>query len=87
MISAMLVVLMVVVVLIIVPWLMNRRTPQPSYKTLKKVGAIELRQYESLLLATTQVSDDRAAAIRTGFKRLARYLFGRHDNQTSAALR
>ena len=68
----------VVVALIVIPYWLNKKTPQPTFTLLKKEGAIELRRYERMLIATTDVNDDRSSAINTGFKRLANYIFGRH---------
>lgn len=75
------IILSTLLAIILIPWWMNRNTPQPAYQILSKEGAIEIRQYDSMLLATTQVSDHRSPAIRTGFKRLASYIFGHHQKQ------
>ena len=71
---------LIILGLILIPWWLNRHTPQPTYQVLKQDGRIELRQYDGMLLATTHVADDRSAAINTGFKRLAGYIFGRHTS-------
>ena len=71
---------LIIIGLILIPWWLNRHTPQPTYQVLKQHGKIELRQYDGMLLATTNVDDDRSAAINTGFKRLAGYIFGRHTS-------
>lgn len=76
-------VVVIVAALIIVPWWLNRQTPQPTYQVVKHDGNIELRQYDGMLLATTTVADDRSTAINTGFKRLAGYIFGRHSAPNS----
>ncbi len=73
-------IILVILGFILIPWWLNRHTPQPTYQVLRQHGKIELRQYDDMLLATTNVSDDRSAAINTGFKRLAGYIFGRHTS-------
>ena len=75
-----------ILAVILVPWWFNQKTPQPSFVVIEKHGPIELRQYDTMLLATTRVSDDRSAAINTGFKRLAGYIFGRHESQDQVGI-
>ena len=51
-------------------------TEEPNYTILSQTEDFELRRYESQLVAQTWVSGDQNAAIRTGFKILADYIFG-----------
>lgn len=69
----------IILAILVVPWWLNQKTPQPAFTLIKKDGPIELRQYDAMLLATTRVNDDRSASINTGFRRLAGYIFGRHQ--------
>lgn len=72
-------ILFIIAAFIAIPYWLNKKTPQPSFTLIQKDGSIELRHYNDMLIATTYVSDDRSSAINTGFKRLAGYIFGRHD--------
>ncbi len=78
-----LILIITLLAVIILPWWLNRKTPQPPYKVLSKDGAIEKRQYNDMLLATTPVSHNRSYAIQVGFKRLASYIFGNHRSTDS----
>ena len=49
---------------------------QPAYTVVAKDGAFELRDYPSVLVAQTEVPGERSVALKTGFQRLAGYIFG-----------
>jgi effector-binding domain-containing protein len=53
---------------------------QPKYSIVQTDGSIEMRQYEPMLIAKVRVDGERQAAISSGFKLLAAYIFG--DNTT-----
>lgn len=52
---------------------------EPPHTVVHKAGAIEIRDYEPLILAEVDVSGDMSVAGNRGFRLLARYIFG--DNQ------
>jgi hypothetical protein len=51
---------------------------QPRYQVIESYGRIELREYESMIVAEVHVSGERKEAIRAGFKILADYIFGKN---------
>lgn len=53
---------------------------EPSYQVLQTDSAIELRRYAGFIVAETELTGDFDSASRTGFRRIAGYIFG--DNQT-----
>ncbi len=53
---------------------------EPPHTVAHKAGAIEIRDYEPMILAEVDVSGDMASAGNRGFRLLARYIFG--DNQS-----
>jgi hypothetical protein len=55
---------------------------EPSYQVLQAEPPIELRRYPGFIVAETEVNGDFDAASRTGFRRVAGYIFG--DNQAPA---
>jgi hypothetical protein len=55
-------------------------TEEPSYKTVATYDAFEVREYQSILIAQTIVNESFEDAGNTGFRILAKYIFG--DNQT-----
>lgn len=46
------------------------------YKTIRREHDIEIRDYTPMIVAEVEVSGDREAAIRRGFRTLADYIFG-----------
>ena len=46
------------------------------YKTVARQRDIEIRDYTPMIVAETEVSGDREAAIQQGFRTLADYIFG-----------
>lgn len=56
--------------------LYEQNLEQPVYMVVEKDGAFELRDYSAVLVAETAVSGERSLALKTGFQRLATYIFG-----------
>tara|TARA_B100000767_G_scaffold74877_1_gene71448 strand:+ start:2618 stop:3133 length:516 start_codon:yes stop_codon:yes gene_type:complete len=48
----------------------------PKYKILKKDKKIQIRDYESAVVAKTYVTDNFKEASSTGFRRIANFIFG-----------
>jgi phosphatidylserine decarboxylase len=57
---------------------------QPKYKTVTSDGPIEIREYEPIIAAEVDVTGERFAAIREGFRVMAVYIFG--DNKPRAKI-
>lgn len=53
---------------------------EPPYRVLKTAGAIELREYPGFIIAETIVQGDFDEAGRSGFRRIAGYIFGGNRN-------
>ena len=51
----------------------------PNYNKIKKFKDFELRNYESIIIATTTVERDFSESNNIGFRRLANYIFGDND--------
>ena len=49
---------------------------QPEYKAVTSKGAIEIRDYGSMIAAEAEVAGERQAAIGEGFRIIAAYIFG-----------
>lgn len=65
---------------------MTSNVEHPKYKTLSSFKNIEIRQYEPVMIAETEVSGTRKEAINKGFKLLANYIFGNNTKQSSIAM-
>ena len=48
----------------------------PKHTLVKKENGFEIRQYDSMIIATTSVRSDYSDAASTGFRRIASYIFG-----------
>tara|TARA_A100001011_G_scaffold285103_1_gene295612 strand:- start:77 stop:658 length:582 start_codon:yes stop_codon:yes gene_type:complete len=48
----------------------------PKHTLVKKENGFEIRQYDSMIIATTKVRSDYSDAASTGFRRIAKYIFG-----------
>lgn len=58
----------------------------PKYKVISKDGDIEIRKYESMLIAEVEVAGERKEAINQGFKLLADYIFGNNLVKSKIAM-
>lgn len=58
-----------------------RNAEEADHSVLYAEGNIQIRQYETLLIAQTEVTGDYEESGKIGFKRLAGYIFG--DNTSS----
>ncbi|MDE8348888.1 MAG: heme-binding protein [Acidocella sp.] len=61
-------------------------TEEPRYKVIANLGDIQIRQYAPRLAATTIVQADEIAARSQGFRRIARYIFGANQANTSISM-
>ena len=60
------------------------RVEQPDYRVAVADGAIEVRDYGTMIAAEAAVRGDRADAVREGFRLIAAYIFG--ANQPGARI-
>ena len=58
----------------------------PKYKILKKDKKIQIRDYESAVVAKTYVTDDFKEASSTGFRRIANFIFGGNSKGKSISM-
>ena len=59
---------------------------EPSYGLIKKTKAIEIRQYQTFNLASTDISANKEQALSRGFRRLAGYIFGKNNKRQSMSM-
>lgn len=57
---------------------------EPAYELVDKLDTIEIRQYEASIQAVTRLSSSRATS--SGFRRLAGYIFGGNQDNSSIAM-
>ena len=54
----------------------NQRIETPKYTLVSKSGRFEIRDYESMIVAFTAVTASYREATSTGFRRIAKFIFG-----------
>lgn len=68
--------------LIMANLLKAEKVDEPSYELINKFEAIEIRQYEKIIVATTIKKASYKDATYSGFRTLANYIFGNNDEET-----
>jgi effector-binding domain-containing protein len=58
----------------------------PEYKVAKRIGNIEIRDYEPMIVAETEVTGERREAISKGFRIIADYIFGNNTESGKVAM-
>lgn len=64
----------------------RRGTEEPDHSVEKLTAGVEIRRYGPRLAAQTMVLADEEAARNTGFRRLARYIFGANRGEAKIAM-
>lgn len=59
---------------------------QPNYTVVEKDGAIEIRDYEPMVVAEARVTGERREAINEGFRIIADYIFGDNSAAKTVAM-
>lgn len=61
-------------------------TEEPDFETVVSDGSIEIRQYDPVIVAETEVSGDMRQASNSGFRVLADYIFGNNEARSEIAM-
>lgn len=61
-------------------------TPEPKFKQVLRDGMFEIRDYGPQVVAEVQVSEGRGDPANSGFRPLARYIFGGNKPRASIAM-
>ena len=59
---------------------------KPKYRVIEKVGDIEVRQYEPMIVARTRVTGSFEDAGNAAFRRLANYIFGGNQREQKISM-
>lgn len=60
--------------------------PTPEYKIIEQHDKIEIRAYDSMIVAETETAGERGEAINQGFRILADYIFGNNTAKEKVAM-
>lgn len=58
-----------------------RTSEEPSFNVLREQGDIQIRQYNDMLIAETEVAADYDESSSIGFRRLAGFIFGKNSKK------
>ena len=61
-------------------------TEEPDFETVVSDGSLEVRQYDPVIVAETEVSGDMRQASSSGFRVLADYIFGNNRARSEIAM-
>ena len=64
----------------------NQELEMPSYEVLKAKGQFEIRVYKPYVIAKVDVSGNFDEASSRGFRKLAKYIFGGNESNTSISM-
>ena len=64
----------------------NQRIETPKYNKILKSGRFEIRDYDSMIIASTGVKASYREATYTGFRRIAKFIFGGNADNLSIAM-
>jgi len=62
------------------------KTPEPKWTSIQKEGDIEIREYDPMIVAEVTTKGERYDAINTGFRILAKYIFGGNEGAKELAM-
>jgi DNA gyrase inhibitor GyrI len=66
--------------------IVGTHTPEPSWRSVRQDGDIEIRDYDPMIVAEVTTTGERYEAINAGFRILAGYIFGGNTAQTKIAM-
>lgn len=67
-------------------YIVIRNIEEPSYTLLEKKDGYEIRQYDSYIIAETEVGGEYREAMGQGFRIIADYIFGNNKSKTSISM-
>ncbi len=81
----------IAIVLLLIVWIIGsyvaiRNLEEPKYTVLEKRNGYEIRQYESYIIAETEVPAGYQEGLSSGFRVIADYIFGNNTTKSSIAM-
>ena len=74
------------IVLLFFVMITNSGIEKPDYKVVKKYNNFELRDYGSIVIATTSLERNYSRSNSVGFQKVASYIFGGNDKNMKIAM-
>ena len=74
------------IILFVLVFAMNSGIETPNFKIVKKYKNFELRNYDSIIIATTTLERDYSRSNSIGFQKVASYIFGGNDKNMKIAM-
>tara|TARA_B100001996_G_scaffold102240_1_gene76756 strand:+ start:1688 stop:2248 length:561 start_codon:yes stop_codon:yes gene_type:complete len=66
--------------------IMGSELETPTYQLMEKDGQFEIRKYEPMIIAMTEINSDYRESTSRGFRRIANYIFGGNDQNMEIAM-
>ena len=76
--------IVVISCVLIGPFMSN--VEQPKYQVISSQENIEIRKYDSMVIAEVEIQAERKEAIKDGFKILADYIFGNNKSKENISM-
>lgn len=64
----------------------SHNVEKPDYRVIEQHDSIEIREYNTMIVAETTAQGSRKDAINNGFRTIADYIFGNNTTQTEIAM-
>lgn len=81
---------LVIIIVVLVVCYMGVRSgfalEQPSYSLVQQLGRLEIRRYDAVVLATTELRGDYDNSLNGGFRNIASYIFGQNNTQEKISM-
>lgn len=71
---------------LLAPEIAVAKTAEPAFAVTLQDGDIEIRRYDAMVIAEVEETGARDAAISTGFRTLAAYIFGANTSNSAIAM-
>jgi hypothetical protein len=65
---------------------MGSELETPAYQLIEKDGQFEIRKYDPMIIAITEINSNYRESTSTGFRRIANYIFGENDQNMEIAM-
>ena len=77
---------MIFTILFTVGIILGSELETPAYQLIEKDGQFEIRKYDPMIIAITEINSNYRESTSTGFRRIANYIFGENDQNMEIAM-
>ena len=77
---------MIFTILFTVGIILGSELETPAYQLIEKDGLFEIRKYDPMIIAITEINNNYRESTNKGFRRIANYIFGGNDQNMEIAM-